>query len=105
MSPMFRRPTATRLLLGTACVVAALTLAARSVRTTVEPQAQDTRRVPAPTLDVARGATSPATAVLAGGCFWGVQGVYQHTNGVLNAVSGYAGGASATAHYDIVGLG
>jgi peptide-methionine (S)-S-oxide reductase len=43
--------------------------------------------------------------VLAGGCFWGVQGVYQHVNGVLNAVSGYAGGDAATAHYHVVGSG
>ncbi len=45
------------------------------------------------------------TAVFAGGCFWGVQGVFQHTRGVLSAVSGYAGGSRATAHYDIVGSG
>jgi len=44
-------------------------------------------------------------AVLAGGCFWGVQGVYQHVKGVTNAVSGYAGGAKATAQYDLVGSG
>jgi peptide-methionine (S)-S-oxide reductase len=105
MSLVFRRPTVSRLLLGTACIVAALTLAARSARTAVEPAAQDTLRVPAPVIDGARGAMPPATAILAGGCFWGVQGVYQHTSGVLNAVSGYAGGAGATAHYDIVGLG
>ena len=45
------------------------------------------------------------TAVFAGGCFWGVQGVFQHTKGVLNAVSGYAGGSATTAHYEIVGSG
>src|SRR5215468_10215550 len=45
------------------------------------------------------------TAVLAGGCFWGVQAVYQHTKGVRNAVSGYAGGDKATAHYAVVGSG
>lgn len=44
-------------------------------------------------------------AVLAGGCFWGVQGVFQHVRGVKNAVSGYAGGASETAQYDTVGSG
>ena len=42
-------------------------------------------------------------AVLAGGCFWGVQGVFQHVDGVSNAVSGYAGGAKTTAHYEMVG--
>ncbi len=45
------------------------------------------------------------TAVFAGGCFWGVQGVFQHTRGVLDAVSGYAGGNQATAHYEMVGSG
>ena len=44
-------------------------------------------------------------AVLAGGCFWGVQGVFQHVNGVINAVSGYAGGEQKTAHYEMVGSG
>jgi len=42
---------------------------------------------------------------LAGGCFWGVQGVYQHVKGVQKAVSGYAGGDAKTAHYEIVGSG
>lgn len=52
-------------------------------------------------------ASSAATevAVLAGGCFWGVQGVYQHVKGVSNAVSGYAGGAKQTAVYQIIGSG
>ena len=45
------------------------------------------------------------TAVIAGGCFWGVQGVYQHTNGVVRAVSGYAGGKESTANYDTVSTG
>lgn len=52
--------------------------------------------------------TSSATtevAVLAGGCFWGVQGVYQHVRGVSNAVSGYAGGDKITAVYQIIGSG
>jgi peptide-methionine (S)-S-oxide reductase len=45
------------------------------------------------------------TAVVAGGCFWGVQGVYQHVKGVTNAVSGYAGGSAKTAKYEIVSGG
>jgi peptide-methionine (S)-S-oxide reductase len=45
------------------------------------------------------------TAVFAGGCFWGVQGVFQHTKGVLNAVSGYSGGSKATAVYELIGSG
>ena len=63
-------------------------------------------KLPAPTLDTP--ATSPGareTAVFAGGCFWGVQAVFQHTQGVLNAVSGYAGGSKETANYDSIGTG
>lgn len=45
------------------------------------------------------------TAVFAGGCFWGVQAVFQHVKGVSQALSGYAGGAADTAHYDKVGTG
>ena len=45
------------------------------------------------------------TAVIAGGCFWGVQGVYQHTHGVVQAVSGYAGGTESTAKYETVSSG
>jgi peptide-methionine (S)-S-oxide reductase len=44
-------------------------------------------------------------AVVAGGCFWGIQGVYQHVKGVINAVSGYAGGAANSAHYEVVSEG
>ncbi len=68
--------------------------------------AEEARVVPAPTLDepAAAGATSEV-AVLAGGCFWGVQGVFQHVKGVTSAVSGYDGGAKETAHYRVVGTG
>jgi len=45
------------------------------------------------------------TIVLAGGCFWGVQAVFEHTKGVSKAVAGYAGGEAATAHYDDVSSG
>jgi peptide-methionine (S)-S-oxide reductase len=46
-----------------------------------------------------------ATAVVAGGCFWGVQAVFQHVRGVTRAVSGYAGGPASTAHYEMVATG
>ncbi len=49
--------------------------------------------------------TGSETAVFAGGCFWGVQGVFQHVKGVKNAVSGYAGGRAETAQYERVGEG
>jgi peptide-methionine (S)-S-oxide reductase len=45
------------------------------------------------------------TAVLAGGCFWGIEAVFEHVKGVKNVTSGYAGGAAATAHYELVGTG
>ncbi|HVB89393.1 MAG TPA: peptide-methionine (S)-S-oxide reductase MsrA [Beijerinckiaceae bacterium] len=60
--------------------------------------------VPAPAYDAA-GAPGLQSVVLAGGCFWGVQGVFQHVRGVASAVSGYSGGAKATAHYETVSTG
>src|SRR3954469_25040844 len=60
--------------------------------------AETARRVPAPTADLVAPATAKTeTAVFAGGCFWGVQGVFQRVKGVSNAVSGYAGGEAKTA--------
>ncbi|MET0544447.1 MAG: peptide-methionine (S)-S-oxide reductase MsrA [Variovorax sp.] len=62
--------------------------------------------VPAPATDPAMPAgNAVATAVLAGGCFWGVQGVFQHVKGVSAAVSGYAGGDDNTANYQAVSSG
>jgi peptide-methionine (S)-S-oxide reductase len=60
--------------------------------------------IPPPALD-AKAADGVQIAVFAGGCFWGVQGVFQHTVGVVNAVSGYAGGSKATANYMTVSTG
>ena len=61
--------------------------------------------IPAPAFDLPMAAGPLQTAVLAGGCFWGVQGVYQHVRGVRQAVSGYSGGTKATADYDMVSAG
>ena len=61
--------------------------------------------IPAPAVDATASAAGPQTIVLAGGCFWGVQAVFQHTKGVTAAVSGYAGGEKQTAHYEMVGSG
>ena len=58
-----------------------------------------------PAVDNPKAAGTPQTAVLAGGCFWGVQAVFQHLNGVQAAVSGYAGGERATAEYETVSSG
>ncbi|MGM4893818.1 peptide-methionine (S)-S-oxide reductase MsrA [Tardiphaga sp. 839_C3_N1_4] len=60
--------------------------------------------IPAPAADTP-AATGIQTAVIAGGCFWGVQGVFQHTAGVVNAVSGYAGGSKSSANYTAVSTG
>src|SRR5436309_15360941 len=66
--------------------------------------AEDAVIIPAPAADV-QASDSVQTAVDAGGCFWGVQGVFQHTAGVDNAVSGYARGSKATADYTMVSTG
>jgi peptide-methionine (S)-S-oxide reductase len=61
--------------------------------------------IPPPALDNPKAAGPLQTAVVAGGCFWGVQGVYQHVRGVRKALSGYAGGTKATANYEMVSRG
>ncbi|HSU68509.1 MAG TPA: peptide-methionine (S)-S-oxide reductase MsrA [Tepidisphaeraceae bacterium] len=61
-------------------------------------------RFPDPARDQAT-ASGPQTAVLAGGCFWGVEAVFESLNGVSDVVSGYAGGQGRTAHYEQVGTG
>jgi peptide-methionine (S)-S-oxide reductase len=67
-------------------------------------RAEEGIALPPPALDEASHAGTE-TAVLAGGCFWGVQGVFQHVDGVESAVSGYAGGDASTAKYRVVGSG
>jgi peptide-methionine (S)-S-oxide reductase len=66
---------------------------------------EQARMVPPPVQDEGAGSATSETAVFAGGCFWGVQGVFQHVKGVTNAVSGYAGGDKRTAQYEEVGTG
>jgi peptide-methionine (S)-S-oxide reductase len=84
-------------------VIGALALAAAGLRSA--PQAEKAHLIPPPAQDETAGQSSSEVAVLAGGCFWGVQGVYQHVKGVTSAVSGYAGGQQSTAHYEVVGRG
>jgi peptide-methionine (S)-S-oxide reductase len=66
--------------------------------------AESVTMVPPPAMDQPVSAKTEKI-VLAGGCFWGVQGVYQHMNGVINAVSGYSGGKKGTANYELVSGG
>lgn len=61
---------------------------------------------PKPAVDAPlASAKAQETAVVAGGCFWGIQGVFEHLKGVISATSGYSGGASSTAHYEDVSSG
>lgn len=83
------------LVIGSATMIAHVTAAT----------AQEGVALPAPSTDVAASTATTQTAVFAGGCFWGVQGVFQHVTGVKNAVSGYAGGTKETAQYESVGSG
>ena len=67
--------------------------------------AEPARLIPPPAVDAPPGHATTEVATFAGGCFWGVQGVFQHVAGVTNAVSGYAGGEARTAIYEAVGTG
>jgi peptide-methionine (S)-S-oxide reductase len=61
--------------------------------------------IPPPAVTSPPSTAKTETAIFAGGCFWGVQGVFQHVKGVTNAVSGYAGGSKNTAVYEVVSSG
>ena len=67
---------------------------------------ETSRALPAAAID---GKADPSrtteTAILAGGCFWGIQGVFEHVKGVGRVLAGYAGGDAAAAHYEMVGTG
>jgi peptide-methionine (S)-S-oxide reductase len=79
-----------------AALLCAVTPAARAAEPNV--------RLPAPKADLAARAGT-RSVVLAGGCFWGLQGMFEHVKGVTRVVAGYAGGDAATAHYRIVSSG
>jgi peptide-methionine (S)-S-oxide reductase len=88
MFAMINRPA---LLIATALALAPFTA-----------QAESAVAIPPPVAEAPAQGTGLETAVLAGGCFWGIQAVYQHVKGVTNAVSGYAGGAQKDADYQTV---
>jgi peptide-methionine (S)-S-oxide reductase len=93
---------APRLGLSTLALVGLATLAGVSIS---GPTAEEAHKIPPPALDEPASAAGSEVAVVAGGCFWGVQGVFQHVDGVASAVSGYDGGAASTAHYDMTSQG
>ena len=78
-----------------------LVLLTVSFRSAHLPQAQ----LPDPTIDLTATQTGQQTAVFAGGCFWGVEAVFEHLKGVSNVTSGYSGGSATTAHYSEVSGG
>jgi peptide-methionine (S)-S-oxide reductase len=81
-------------------LAAAMTLLAMACSTTT------VGALPEPAIDTPKASTSgQATAVFAGGCFWGVEAVFKHVKGVSSSTSGYAGGAAGTANYPMVGSG
>jgi peptide-methionine (S)-S-oxide reductase len=89
-----------------AATAAAVALVAGAISWRAGLAAETARAVPAPAVDeTAAAASGSEVAILAGGCFWGVQGVFQHVEGVADAVSGYAGGAKDTARYETVSTG
>jgi peptide-methionine (S)-S-oxide reductase len=91
-------------LFRSALIFSALLLGAGVALRGLPSAAESARPIPPPALDERVSPTAASEiAVLAGGCFWGVQGVFQHVDGVSSAVSGYAGGAANTAHYEMVG--
>jgi peptide-methionine (S)-S-oxide reductase len=86
-------------LLGPLVVAAIVVLAVLFVGSRAPGNAGATVEIPAPVLDPGDRSGALKTAVLAGGCFWGVQAIFQHTNGVVEAISGYAGGSVANPGY------
>src|SRR5260370_19011004 len=68
--------------------------------------AENAAAVPGPVVDAVKAsAPGQATAVVAGGCFWGIQAVFEHVKGVIKATSGYSGGSANTAEYETVSTG
>lgn len=86
--------------------LAVILLASLIAATACNARANPAAAVPAPAVDAPRAsAPGQQTVVLSGGCFWGVQAVFQHVKGVISATSGYAGGSAKTAEYEIVSTG
>ena len=101
--PACRRPNRRSSLLAAGATLAAPALLAAVAGCS---PAQASVRAPAPVVDVTTAnAAQPQTAILAGGCFWGLQGVFEHVRGVRQVLAGYAGGKPGTANYELVSTG
>jgi peptide-methionine (S)-S-oxide reductase len=85
-------------------VMASVVVAGLAIRSYTA-AAEGAHALPLPAVDLPPGQATSAVVVFAGGCFWGVQGVFQHVKGVTGAVSGYAGGDKRTAEYETVSSG
>jgi peptide-methionine (S)-S-oxide reductase len=93
---MFKTAACRMVLGGLLCgILAPALVAAAEAPVVIPPAAYDVPKAPGPL----------QTAVLSGGCFWGVQGVFEHLIGVRQVLSGYAGGAKSTASYEVVSSG
>ncbi len=103
MKKSFEMPFSRRALFG-AVATTALAATLFSMSTNRSVAAEEAFVIPPPSIDETASAETEK-AVFAGGCFWGVQGVFQHVKGVKNAVSGYSGGDKATATYEAVSGG
>ncbi|WP_411962556.1 peptide-methionine (S)-S-oxide reductase MsrA [Mesorhizobium sp. CA5] len=95
-SPFFAR--------GTLAMLGLAAVAAAALWQTPARSAEDAVVIPPPAIDE-KAASGTEKAIFAGGCFWGVQGVFQHVKGVSKAVSGYTGGSAENAVYEVVGTG
>src|SRR5215472_6445521 len=96
-----KSPPGTRTMITRSAFLLATALALAPFTANAEPAVS----IPPPAAEASTQSSGLETAVLAGGCFWGIQAVYQHVKGVTNAVSGYAGGAQKDADYEAVGTG
>jgi len=86
--------------------LALIALGSLLATTACNAKASPAAAIPAPVVDSPRASSAAKeTAVLSGGCFWGVQAVFQHVKGVISATSGYSGGSAKTAEYEVVSTG
>lgn len=87
------------------CLVCSLSIMSLTAVALAAGGETSTKTLPDPATDISTSTAKVQTAVLAGGCFWGMEAVFEHLKGVSNVVSGYSGGSAATANYEMVSSG